>query len=65
MNFRRLDCRPTKILAAIFVGHHRERRKSGSYFRRPPKPTKIVSRPTIFVGFGEADENRSFLLVPT
>jgi hypothetical protein len=28
-------------------------------------PTKIVSRPTIFVGLGKADENRSFSSVPT
>jgi hypothetical protein len=38
---------------AIFVGHHRGWRKSGSYFHRPLRPTKIVSRPTIFVGFGD------------
>jgi hypothetical protein len=30
MNFRRPDCRPTKILSAIFVGHHQGRRKYSS-----------------------------------
>jgi hypothetical protein len=35
------------------------------YFRRPPGPTKIPRRAPIFVGLGEADENKSFTLVPT
>jgi hypothetical protein len=66
MNFRRPGWWLTKIRALdIFVGHHRGRRKSCSYFRRPPRPTKIVSRPTIFVGLVEADENKSFSSVPT
>ena len=41
------------------------RRKSRPHFRRPPRPTKIVNRPTIFAGLGKADENRSFSSVPT
>jgi hypothetical protein len=49
----------------IFVGHHPGPTKICSYFRRPPRPTKIVSRPTIFVGLGEAAENKSFSSVPT
>jgi hypothetical protein len=49
----------------IFVGHHPGRRKLCSYFHRPLRPTKIVSRPTIFVGFVKADENKSFSSVPT
>jgi hypothetical protein len=39
--------------------------ENSSYFRRPPRPTQIPNQPHIFVGLGEADENRSFSSVPT
>jgi hypothetical protein len=35
------------------------------YFRQPPGPTKLPRRAPIFVGLGEADENKSFMSVPT
>ena len=66
MNFRRPGWWPMKIRAQIFSSATTQgRRKLCSYFRRPQWPTKIVSRPTIFVGLGEADENTSFSSVPT
>ena len=66
MNFRRPGWWPTKISAQIFSSATTQgRRKLCPYFRRPQWPTKIVSRPTIFVGLGEADENKSFSSVPT
>jgi hypothetical protein len=81
MNFRRPGWRPTKIHAQLFSwATDRPTKINASYFRGPPpgptkiafvfssateRPTKIVSRPNIFVGLGEADEYRLFSWVPT
>jgi hypothetical protein len=56
-------------------GGRRKYMQAASYFRGPPGPTKIkllfssatkadANTQPIFVGLGEADENRSFSSVP-
>jgi hypothetical protein len=67
INFRRPRWWPTKISwEHIFVGHHQADGNIGHVFSSSTTgPTKIVSRPTIFVGLGKADENRYFSSVPT
>jgi hypothetical protein len=68
---------PGNIFSSAISG---PKKISGTYFQRPhladenslgvlssatTGPTNIVSRPTIFVGLGKADENRYFSSVPT
>jgi hypothetical protein len=52
-------------LASYFRGHMEADENTAPYFRRPPWPTKIPRRAPIFVGLGEAHENKSFTSIPT